>query len=170
MTNCFCTYLSVIFVFISSGNKHKNNPLMSTETVRHSSTYIILYLCRMNRWRMYRHQCNFYSSHSTLWQKISMVQFVHYDVIKWKHFPRYWPFVRGIHRPLVSSPHKGQWCRALMFPLICAWIKRLSKQSWDWWFETPSCSLWRHGYEGIKKYVSSISTHCGLVSAQCINA
>ena len=22
--------------------------------------------------------------------------------------------------------------------------KRLSKQSLDWWFETPSCSLWRH--------------------------
>ena len=22
--------------------------------------------------------------------------------------------------------------------------KRLSKQSWDWWFETPSGSLWRH--------------------------
>ena len=22
--------------------------------------------------------------------------------------------------------------------------KRLSKQSRDWWFETPSCSLWRH--------------------------
>ena len=22
--------------------------------------------------------------------------------------------------------------------------KRLSKQSWDWWFETQSCSLWRH--------------------------
>ena len=22
--------------------------------------------------------------------------------------------------------------------------KRLSKQSWDWWFETPSRSLWRH--------------------------
>ena len=21
---------------------------------------------------------------------------------------------------------------------------RLSKQSWGWWFETPSCSLWRH--------------------------
>ena len=21
--------------------------------------------------------------------------------------------------------------------------KQLSKQSWDWWFETPSCSLWR---------------------------
>ena len=22
--------------------------------------------------------------------------------------------------------------------------KHLSKQSWGWWFETPSCSLWRH--------------------------
>ena len=22
--------------------------------------------------------------------------------------------------------------------------KRLSKQCWGWWFETPSCSLWRH--------------------------
>ena len=30
------------------------------------------------------------------------------DVIKWKYFPRYWPFVRGIHRSPVTSPHKGQ--------------------------------------------------------------
>ena len=22
--------------------------------------------------------------------------------------------------------------------------KQLSKQSWGWWFETPSCSFWRH--------------------------
>ena len=46
----------------------------------------------------------------------------HNDVIKWKHFPRYWPFVRGIHRAPVNSPHKGQLRGALMFPLICAWI------------------------------------------------
>ena len=46
----------------------------------------------------------------------------HDDVIKWKHFPRYWPFVRGIHRSSVNSPHKGQWRGALMFSLICAWI------------------------------------------------
>ena len=46
----------------------------------------------------------------------------HDDVIKWKHFPRYWPFVRGIHRSLVNSPHKGQWRGALMFSLICVWI------------------------------------------------
>ena len=48
--------------------------------------------------------------------------FHHDDVIKWKHFPRYWPFVRGIHRSPVNSPHKGQWRRALMFSLICTWI------------------------------------------------
>ena len=46
----------------------------------------------------------------------------HDDVIKWKHFPRYWPFVRGIHRSPVNSPHKGQWRGALMLSLICVWI------------------------------------------------
>ena len=68
----------------------------------------------------------------------------HDDVIKWKHFPRYWPFVRGIHRSPVNSPHKGQWRRALMFTLIYARINRLSKQSWGWWFEMLSRPLWRH--------------------------
>ena len=33
-----------------------------------------------------------------------------------------WPFVRGIHRSPVNSPHKGQWRWALMFILICVWI------------------------------------------------
>ena len=37
-------------------------------------------------------------------------------------FPRYWPFVRGIHRSPVNSSHKGQWRGALMFSLICVWI------------------------------------------------
>ena len=46
----------------------------------------------------------------------------HDDVIKWKHFRRYWTFVRGIHRSPVNSPHKGQWRGALMFSLICPCI------------------------------------------------
>ena len=50
------------------------------------------------------------------------VPWSHDDVIKWRHFPRYWPFVRGIHRSPVNSLHKGQWRGALMFSLICAWI------------------------------------------------
>ena len=40
---------------------------------------------------------------------------LHDDVIKWKHFPRYWPFVRGIHRSSVNSRHKTQWRGVLMF-------------------------------------------------------
>ena len=62
----------------------------------------------------------------------------HDEVIKWKHFPRYWPFVRGIHRSPVNSPHKGQWRGALRLN------KRLNEQSWGWGFKTPSCPLWRH--------------------------
>ena len=53
------------------------------------------------------------------WVKATVL---HDDVMKWKHFPRYWPFVRGIHRSPVNSPHKSQWRWALMFSLICAWI------------------------------------------------
>ena len=57
------------------------------------------------------------------------VKMLHDDVIKWNHFPCYWPFVRGIHRSPVNSPHKGQWRGALMFSLICAringWVNNL---------------------------------------------
>ena len=54
----------------------------------------------------------------------------HDDVIKWKHFPRYWPFVSGIHRSPKDSPHTGQWRGALIFSLICAWTN-------GWTNETP---------------------------------
>ena len=46
----------------------------------------------------------------------------HDDVIKRKHFPHYWPFVQGIHRSPVNSPHKGQWRGALMFLWSVLWI------------------------------------------------
>ena len=59
---------------------------------------------------------------STFLEKSKLSLKNHDDVIKWKYFPCYWPFVRGIHRSLVNSPHKGQWRGALMFSLICAWI------------------------------------------------
>ena len=66
----------------------------------------------------------------------------HDDVIKWKNFPLYWPFVRKIHRLPVNSPHKGQWRFDVFFGL--GLNKRLSKQWSGWWFKTPSRSLWRH--------------------------
>ena len=68
----------------------------------------------------------------------------HDDVIKWKHFPRYWPFVRGIHRSPVNSPHKGQWRGALMFSLIYARIN-------GWVNNREAVDMRRH------------QAHCGVI-------
>ena len=65
-----------------------------------------------------------YHGNTSLWKYL--LEHVHLrncdDVIKWKHFPRNWPFVRKIHRSPVNFPHKGQWRGALMFSLIYVWI------------------------------------------------
>ena len=66
-------------------------------------------------------QCSYYWPSVARFWAISW-QVDHDDVIKWRHFPRYWPFARWIHRSPVNSPHKGQWREALMFSLICVWI------------------------------------------------
>ena len=65
-------------------------------------------------WRIIQATSTYSSQTRTLYRSI------HDDVIKWKYFPRYWPFVREIHRSPVNFPHKGQWRGALMFTLICA--------------------------------------------------
>ena len=62
---------------------------------------------------------------------------LHDDVIKWKHFPRYSTFVRGIHRSPVNSPNNGQWRGALMFSLIYTWIN-------DWVYNCGAGDLRRH--------------------------
>ena len=57
----------------------------------------------------------------------------HVDVMAWKCFLHYWPFVRGIHwAPVDESichrwilPKNGQWCRALKFTLLSS-----SKSCW----------------------------------------
>ena len=79
----------------------------------------------------------------------------HDDVIKWKHFRRYYPFVRGIHRSPGNSPHKGQWRGALMFSWICNLKKRLSKQSIRRWFEAPSRSVW-HRCNGSQTFSDTV--------------
>ena len=57
--------------------------------------------------------------------------------------------------------------------------KRLNKQSWGWWFETPSRSLWRH-CNGMQIYtclylffyvwviaIHCCACHCNIVVAIC---
>ena len=73
----------------------------------------------------------------TGWNSIQNHRLKHYGVIKWKHFPHYWPFMRGIHRSPVKSPHKDQWRGTLMFSLICAWIN-------DWLNNQNASYLRRH--------------------------
>ena len=52
----------------------------------------------------------------------NMVNGSHDYVIKWKHFTRNWPLMRGIHRWPGNSPHTGKWRGVFRFSLICAWI------------------------------------------------
>ena len=72
----------------------------------------------------------------------------------WRHqmetFPRYWPFVWGIHRSPVNSQHKGQWRGALMFSLICALI--------NGWINNGETGDWRRHrahYDVIVMYMSA---------------
>ena len=68
------------------------------------------------------------------------------DVIKWKHFPLYWPYVRGIHHSPVRGEFTAQRRVTRSFGVFfdLRLNKWLSKQSWGWWFETLSRQLWRH--------------------------
>ena len=75
----------------------------------------------------------------------------HDDVIKWKKFLRYWPFVRGIHRSPVNSPHKGQWHGALMFSLICVWIN-----GWVNHHEAGDMRRYRAHYDGTVMWLCII--------------
>ena len=56
--------------------------------------------------------------------------------ISW-YFPRYWPFVWGIHRSPMNSPHRVQWRGALIFSLVCARIN-------GWVNNREACDLGRH--------------------------
>ena len=82
---------------------------------------------------------------------------IHDDVIKSKHFLRYWSFVRGIHRSPLNSPRKGQWRGALMFSLIGSWIN-------DWVNNREAGDLRRHRVHYdftvmLRIYVFSVRTN-----------
>ena len=68
--------------------------------------------------------------------------FPHDDVIRWKHYPRYWPFVQS---PVTGEfPSQRPVTRNFDFFFDLLLNKRLSKQSKRCWVETPWRSLWRH--------------------------
>ena len=66
----------------------------------------------------------------------------------WRHdmetYPRYWPFVWGIHRWPVDSSHKGPVTQSCDISFDVRPNIRLDKHWSCRWFETPWRSLWRH--------------------------
>ena len=73
---------------------------------------------------------------------------IHDDVIKWKHFARYWSFVMGVHRLSVDwIPSQRAVTQTFEVFFHLRLNKRLSKQSRRRWFETPSSSLWSYSNE-----------------------
>ena len=78
----------------------------------------------------------------------------HDDVIELKNFPRYCHLCGKFtsHR---AFPAQRPLTRNFDVFFDLGLNERLSKQSWCWWFETPSRPLWRHtngnkpGYGGI---------------------
>ena len=84
--------------------------------------------------------------------------FGHDDVIKWKHFPCYWPFVR----PFTGSgefPAQRPVTRSFdVFFDLCL-NKRLRKQSWGWWFETLSRPLWHYNDRAVVWFPVSLFMH-----------
>ena len=103
----------------------------------------------------------------------------HDDIIKWNHFPLYWPLCGEFTD---SSPVTGEFPaqRPVRFGVFfdLRLNKRLRKQLRGWWFKTPCRSLWCHvnvtanpmtitsitvmSHEryGVKRIVRSICTRC----------
>ena len=73
----------------------------------------------------------------TAWKVVSLYS-LHGDVIKWKHFPRYWPFVRGIRQ----SPQRPV-TRSFDVFFDLRLNEQLGKHSWGRLFETPLRLSWR---------------------------
>ena len=90
---------------------------------------------------VYLHKCSLPSgARSSTGTELKPNETCHDDVIKCKHFPRHWQFMR------VSGEFPAQRPVTRSFDVLLDLCpnKRLSKQWWGWWFETQSCPLWRH--------------------------
>ena len=61
-----------------------------------------------------------------------------------KTFSALLPICAGNSPVTDDFPTKSQLRGSLMFSLILCLNRRLSKQPWGWWFETPSWSFWCH--------------------------
>ena len=69
----------------------------------------------------------------------------------------YWPFVKGLRRSPLDSPHKGQWRGALMFSLICACTS-------GWGNNQDAGYLRRHRAHYDVTVMNILNNMCSLIS------
>ena len=120
------TFLCILQRFCSQNNVQRIKPIFRTCLKRYAIWNIALL-------------------HSLISGLFQNDDYEHHMMTSWKHFPRYWPFMRG-HRwlPIIKADETELWC---FFDLRLN--KRMSKQSRCWWFETPSRPLWRQCNENL---------------------
>ena len=148
-------YVLARILFIETGDvvKYRNSVIFAAYFI-----WISQNICHIMHWCQISfhipRQCVHANANTTLWRH------------QMETFPRYWPFVRGIHQSPVDYPEKGLWHGALTLYLICAstndWTIGVSV-IWDaialiitslWWYLTSlklRKILWVIGvtYKGI---------------------
>ena len=100
----FMYLLGTVFVEMATGVFSKSSLLSLVSSIyfsyAHSYQPVVIHKsCRVERWTDYMKPCY-----------VAMMTSSHGS-----SFAVYWPFVRGIHRSQVNSPHKGQWHKRWCF-------------------------------------------------------
>ena len=115
---------------------HENSRVLVT--VRYRIVDFLRISLRLLWIQIMRRVVSFCIIHTTvaLFMVVPYVIHVKYEVITWKRFPYYWPFVREIHRPVVDSPHKGPILRSFNVFFVLSLNPLCDKQSCGRWFET----------------------------------
>ena len=94
---------------------------------------------------------------SPVWSHHNMAYHIalfHNDVMAWKRFRHYWPFVRGIHHwSQDNSSHTRPEVLTFGDFFVVSLNKALGKQLICWWFELPYCSC----------VVDTLSYHLNLI-------
>ena len=91
----------------------------------------------------------------------------------WRHqmeiFSALLAFVRGIHRSGWIPHTKRPGTRSFDVFFDLRLNKRLSKQSWGWWLETPSRSLRRHCNASLNWDIIRLAPSIGLAPSHHLN-
>ena len=113
-TNCFCCTLRVEPIFWGSKDVFFFLIFLVSHCLQHKYT--------LRKWAK-DSICRNNTSNNVL----HFILVKHYDVMKCEIFrvtgPLCGEFTGHQYRSPVNPPHKGQWRRALMFSVICSWIK-----------------------------------------------